>query len=122
MAVAVVLAVIEPRDWRGWMGIEPTQDASTAPRKTVLKTAGSSCVTVRWRPPKSAAAHTQSIVVCSCPPMFFGLAVDLAIVEASGVVTLSQARDAMEAGSITTSASLRTEHLGTKRQKLSSDP
>src|SRR6266704_2496021 len=28
--------------WRGWMGIEPTQDASTAPPQTVLKIAGGS--------------------------------------------------------------------------------
>ena len=30
-ATAVVLAVTYNRKWRGWMGIEPTQDASTAP-------------------------------------------------------------------------------------------
>ena len=23
----------DPRNWRGWMGIEPTQGASAAPRK-----------------------------------------------------------------------------------------
>jgi len=34
--LAVTLAVIAAKTgekWRGWMGIEPTQDASTAPRK-----------------------------------------------------------------------------------------
>jgi hypothetical protein len=31
--VAVILAVITAQGWRGWMGIEPTQDASAAPRK-----------------------------------------------------------------------------------------
>jgi hypothetical protein len=33
MALAVILAVMSAKDWRGWMGIEPTQDASAAPRK-----------------------------------------------------------------------------------------
>ena len=37
-AVAVILAVMSAEIWRGWMGIEPTQDASTAPTQTVLKT------------------------------------------------------------------------------------
>src|SRR5438477_12961121 len=32
--------------WRGWMGIEPTQDGSAAPRKQFLKTAGSAPSTV----------------------------------------------------------------------------
>jgi hypothetical protein len=37
--LAVILAVIAAKtgkscqEWRGWMGIEPTQDASAAPRK-----------------------------------------------------------------------------------------
>ena len=31
--LAVMLAVTTGQVWRGWMGIEPTQDASTAPRK-----------------------------------------------------------------------------------------
>jgi hypothetical protein len=34
--LAVNLAVISAKtgeNWRGWMGIEPTQDASTAPRR-----------------------------------------------------------------------------------------
>ena len=34
--LAVILAVKASRNldiWRGWMGIEPTQDASTAPRR-----------------------------------------------------------------------------------------
>jgi hypothetical protein len=31
--VAVMLAGTSWQNWRGWMGIEPTQDASAAPRK-----------------------------------------------------------------------------------------
>jgi hypothetical protein len=36
VVLAVTLAVIAAKigeKWRGWMGIEPTQDASAAPRK-----------------------------------------------------------------------------------------
>jgi hypothetical protein len=36
VVLAVILAVIAAKPaekWRGWMGIEPTQDASAAPRK-----------------------------------------------------------------------------------------
>src|SRR5437899_6425550 len=56
------LAVTNSETWRGWMGIEPTQDASTAPQ-TVLKTAEPESKTVRRRPHRLRNRTRQSMVV-----------------------------------------------------------
>jgi hypothetical protein len=62
------------------MGIEPTQDASAAPRKTVLKTARLASADVHHGPPRFSLCYRDSAVVRHRPQTSVGLAVILAVI------------------------------------------